>query len=264
MVPTGRARARGARARVGADGRRAHAGHHGRARCRSGSQNAGRQVVNPPRDAAEHHRLVRALSAVSPTPPTTTRSTGRRRRRSATRVSTPSSSQDQAVTESMGPIYDRTQRAPGHQRRDGDPHAQAADRRGEGATRPAARSRPASTIRASMPCGRAARCSRASADWIEATRELRRAGVAHPGTQPRCARRHARGLRSLRAEDDDLDFGHAVADHAEGFRRSQADVEDAIVHPGSSDRSRAPRRFVRSRRSSRAGGFRRASCGGRR
>ena len=82
--------------------------------------------------------------------------------------------QDQAVTESMGPIYDRTERAPRHQRRDGDPHAQAPDRRREGAARYGARCRRASTIPTVYQTRSGGVVLPDGANWIEATRSCAR------------------------------------------------------------------------------------------
>jgi nitrite reductase/ring-hydroxylating ferredoxin subunit len=88
--------------------------------------------------------------------------------------------QDQAVTESMGPIYDRSQEHLGSS----DRMVVRTRRRLLAAAR-ALRERGETPPGVDRPEGYAVRSGGvvlpAGADWLEATRELRRAGLSHPG-----------------------------------------------------------------------------------
>src|SRR5262249_55377627 len=178
--------------------------------------------------------------------------------------------QDQAVTESMGPIYDRTNERLGSSdamiirtRKRLIDAAKAL--RDSGKAPPGVDDPSVYAVRsggAVLPRG---------ADWIEATRELRRAGVTHrgltrdvlgglPAGQPPAvrgttatlgrARRSRPGPRRRRPS--------RAASRARGSRRERD------RWPTVPDRSRGRRRCARSRRWSPADASRRASCGARR
>ena len=129
----GRARARDPRAGVGADGRRAHAGHHDLARS-AGNPERRPASREPTADAPQYHRLVWTLPLRR-----------QRRQRLPDRSRSPEDDQLHGHRRDLparpgghrehGRDLRPHQRAPGQQRCHGHPHPQATDRRGESATR---------------------------------------------------------------------------------------------------------------------------------
>jgi len=141
--------------------------------------------------------------------------------------------QDQAVTESMGPIYDRTNERLGSSdamvirtRKRLIDAAKAL--RDTGKVPPGVDDPSVYAVRSGgvvLP---------RDADWIEATRELRRAWVEHPGLSRSEASRQSRTRRSrgaevsvALAEHDHLDARNTRPDHSDRLRRGVAHVEDA-------------------------------------